>query len=192
VATPASSFDIAVLCSGNRFRSPLATSLIRRHAPAGVRVASAAAAPRATGGPLPEALELGPVYGVDLSRHRARPLPERALAAAALVLGFEQHHVDAAVEHGSAPAGNSFTLPELVGLLDEVGEASLRGMPPLQRARRAVELAHAARDRQGRPGELVPELPDPLGSPHVVFVELAATIDRLARRLCAQLFGAAA
>lgn len=189
MATAPSTFDIAILCSGNRFRSPLATSLIRRHAADGVRVASAAVASRATGGVLPEALELGPIYGVDLSRHQARPLPPRALAAAALVLGFEQQHVEAAVDHGAAPEGCTFTLPELVGLLDEVTDAPLEGLPRLERARRAVELAHDRRSDGSAAAGFVPELADPLGSPHVVFVELAGTIDRLSRRLCDQLFG---
>jgi protein-tyrosine phosphatase len=192
VTARADTFDVAVLCSGNRFRSPLATSLIRRHAPAGVRVASAAAASRATGGVLPEALELGPSYGVDLSRHRARPLPARALTAAGLVLGFERRHVLAAVDHGAAPAERSFTLPEIVGLLEDVGVESLAGLPPLERAQRAVALAEKARQDGTLAGELVPELADPLGSPHVVFVELAGTIDRLVRRLCGQLFGPSA
>jgi protein-tyrosine-phosphatase len=183
-------FDIAVLCSGNRFRSPLATALIRRRAPQGVRVASAAAASRASGNVLPEALELGPIYGVNLESHRARPLPPRALASAGLVLGFERLHLGTAIDLGGAPPAASFTLPELVELLEAIPAASIEGLPPGPRARRAVALAHELRTRRDHDHDAVPELSDPLGSSHVVFVELAATIDRLVARMCNRLFGA--
>ena len=182
-------FDIAVLCSGNRFRSPLATALIRKRAPLGIRVASAAAATRASGGVLPEALELGPIYGVNMESHRARPLPPKALASAELVLGFERLHVDRAIELGAAPAAASFTLPELVELLEAVPASSIDGLPPEARGRRAVALAHELRTIRDHDRDAVPELSDPLGSSHVVFVELAATIDRLVTRMCDRLFG---
>lgn len=182
-------FDIAVLCSGNRFRSPLATALIRRRVPHGVRVASAAAATRASGGALPEALELGPIYGVNLESHRARALPPRALASAGLVLGFERLHLDRAIDLGAAPPAASFTLPELVELLEAIPAGSIDGLPPGPRAYRAVALAHELRTRRDHDDDSVPELSDPLGSSHVVFVELAATIDLLVSRMCNRLFG---
>jgi protein-tyrosine phosphatase len=180
-------FRIAVLCTGNRFRSPLTAALLERRLhglPVRIRSAGTLDLDRPA---LREAVELASQRGLDLSNHRTRLLPPSRLGRADLVLGFERAHLEAATEIGGSPPDVAFTLPELVGLLDHV-EAD-PDLPPLERARRLVAAAAARRRETDPTGAEAPFLEDPLGQPYVVFVELAATLDRLVDRLARQLFG---
>jgi protein-tyrosine-phosphatase len=134
---------------------------------------------------LPEAVELAADFGLDLSRHRARNVAELNLVTYDLVLGFEQMHVAAAVVEGDTAPERTFTLPELLELLDDV-RASLPETGPTERARSRIEAAHAAR-RPDYPRHAVPEIPDPLGktwpAQRRTAEELRALVDELARRL---------
>ena len=71
-------FDVVVICSGNRFRSPIAEAVLRREAEGlPVRVRSFGTMDLPTGQALPEAIELAPSYGLDLRSHRSRPVAGR-------------------------------------------------------------------------------------------------------------------
>jgi|1185.fasta_scaffold153759_2 protein-tyrosine phosphatase len=180
-------FRIAVLCTGNRFRSPLAAALLQRRlegVPSAVGSAGTLELDRPA---LREAVELARERGLDLSAHRTRFLPPRSLGRADIVLGFEPAHLAAAQESGGAPPERTFTLPELVGLLDGVDVDP--ALPRLERARAAVAAAAQQRVLLGAAGREPPILEDPLGQPYIVFVELAATIERLVDRLVERLFG---
>lgn len=186
-----SPFRIALLCTGNRFRSPLLAALLeRRMSGLQVRIASAGTLEVDGLPPLPEALELAREIGVDLDGHRARSLPPAALGSADLVIGFERLHLDVAMHRGAARPERCFTLPELVDRLAAVeADADALNLEPVERARAAVRLAneHRVEHPDGPLG--LPELHDPLGHPRIVFVELASMLERLSDQLAPLLFG---
>jgi protein-tyrosine-phosphatase len=165
---------VAVVCSGNRFRSPLTEALLALRLPPGAaRVASCGTLDVTGAAPLPEAVSLAARLGLDLSGHRSRTLRAGQLAEADLVLGFEPQHVHAAVRRGGARPGVVFTLPELVELF-----AATRGGTP----REHVQAAHDERERRG-PTHVAPILEDPYGQPFPVHADVAARIDLLVTRL---------
>ena len=153
---------VAFVCTGNRFRSPLAAALFESEAEGlPVEIASLGTLDLGDEPALPEAVALAEGLGLDLTAHRARSVSELELGAYDLVLGFERKHVVASVVDAKAKIERTFTLPELLGLL--------RGIPgpplprePVERARVRIRQAHAARPHGFRNAPL-PELRDPLG-----------------------------
>jgi low molecular weight protein-tyrosine phosphatase len=178
-------FQVAFLCSGNRFRSPLAAALLTE-ATAGlpVRVTSLGTLDIGPMSVLPEALEEAAKLGIDLSAHRAVRLLGEDLSALDLVLGFERLHVATAVVEAHARRERTFTLPELVGLLADVPTPP--NDEPVERACLAVAAAHEARPPSH---VLPPELADPLGRPRRVQRETAVRLHELVGRLASGLFG---
>lgn len=183
---PARVFEILFLCTGNRFRSVLAERLFRR-ATEGQPVAVSSRGTLELGGlpPLPEAEHEAQRFGIELSDHRTRSLRGADLAGVDLVVGFERMHVVAAVMDAKAPRERSFTLPELVGLLDAIVGPPASDV--LDRARKMIASAHTARsDDPTLLGRL--ELADPIGGSADVFRETADRVSALTGRLAAQLF----
>ncbi len=183
---PADRFRIVVVCTGNRFRSPLAEHVLRREAE-GLPVDVRSAGVLDLGGieALPEALDAARELGLDLSAHRTCVLDPAALEGADLVLGFERAHIARAVVAGRAPLERTFTLPELVELLPPV--PPLGQSDPVARARALV--AEAADSRPDPRTEPVAELADPLGRSRSFSRRTAEQVDELGRRLVTRLFG---
>ena len=182
-------FSIAVICTANRFRSPLCAGLLRRStASLPVDVVSAAVTPAGRGGALAEARKLGAPLGVDLDDHVARRLAHGELVSADLVIGFERDHVAVAVIDGGADRGRTFTLPELVALAEQAPVAAVED--PVERARTAVRAAAELRARQ-RHARPIEELADPVGGPERGYREVAGTLADLSDRLVRVLFGEA-
>jgi protein-tyrosine phosphatase len=173
---------IVFVCTGNRFRSPLAAAYARRLlAGSNVGISScgtATVAGRALGA-LPEAIEVGASSAIDLSGHRTRWVGDAALADADLVIGFERSHVASAVLEGGASRAKTFVLGELVRILRE-----LEVTHP-QRVRDLVALADATRDAAA-PG--LPELRDPFGRSRGVYERTAVEVWKLTFELIALLF----
>jgi protein-tyrosine-phosphatase len=138
--------------------------------------------------PLAEVREIGPAYGVDLSRHRTRCLSADSLAEVDLVLGFEQEHVHHAVVDAGASQKASFTLPEVVSWLEAVHVPESDDV--VTRARGAIHAASACRDGQGllRGPD---SIPDPLGFGWKVYAETAMRIRDLSVALVHALVGSA-
>jgi protein-tyrosine phosphatase len=179
-------FRIVVVCTGNRFRSPIAEHVLR-HETAGIPVDVSSVGVLDLGAieALPEAIEAGRELGFDLSAHRTCVLAPEPLENADLVLGFERQHIARAVVAGRAPLERTFTLPELVELLPAVPPDD--DAEPIARARALVASVAAARpDPRTAP---VPELADPLGRSRSFFRHTAEQVDELSRRLVTQLFG---
>jgi protein-tyrosine phosphatase len=173
-----SRLQVAFVCTGNRFRSPLAAALLEQavgHDRADIT--SAGILDLRDVPAFPEAIEEGERLGVDLSSHRARHIGHLDLSSADLVLGFEQIHVATAVVDAGAQRSRSFTLPELAELLDR-DEAG---------AREAIARASARRgaDRSTRNP---PEVADPAGRGRDAFRQAADEIDELVRKLALDLF----
>ena len=182
-----SRFRIAVLCTGNRFRSPIAETLLHdlthdlRVDVSSFGTLSLGAVPA-----LPEALEAAAAMGLDLSAHRCRHFSDTELASADLVLGFERMHVATAVVDGGAELQRTFTLPELVELLREAEPPGPRD--PVKRAREAIVLAQEVRSGRARHVELS-EISDPFGGAPKVYRETAARVETLCGELASRLFG---
>jgi protein-tyrosine-phosphatase len=134
---------------------------------------------------LPEAVKLAESYGLDLAGHRARYVGDVDLEACDLVLGFERMHVAGAVVDGGARRERTFTLPELLHLLDASTEP-----PPqaeaMERARARIQQAHAARPQDHRAA--VPEIADPLGKASAAQRRIAEQLRALVTDLSHQLF----
>lgn len=179
-------FSLLFLCTGNRFRSPLAAAFVRRLTIGlPVTVVSAGTLPVGDAPALPEALELGAWCGVDLSPHRARQLAPEHLLEVDLLVGFEQIHVRDAVIDGGADRRLAFTLGELVRLLGELG-APEPGRPPIAMAKERVRLAHELRDGSISSSG---DVPDPFGGPKKGYRSTAVRVQRLSIALVESLFG---
>jgi protein-tyrosine phosphatase len=178
-------FELVVVCTGNRARSPVAEGFLRvllEGLP--VRVSSAGLLDLGPVPALPETIETAAALGLDLSAHRARCLVGRDLSGADLVVGFEQRHVATAVVDGKAPREHTFTLAEIVDLLERVLPPT--AVEPAERARQAVARAHAL--RQGR-REGPPEISDPLGGSMDYYRTTVNRVRDLSERLAVKLFG---
>ena len=153
---------VAFVCTGNRFRSPFAAALLESETDGlPVEIVSLGILELGDEPALPEAVALAGELGLDLSNHRARSVAELELGAFDLVLGFERKHVLASVVDAKAKIERTFTLPELLALLDGIPGPPLH-REPAERARVRIRQAHAARPHGFRNAPL-PELRDPLG-----------------------------
>ena len=180
-------FRIAFICTGNRFRSPLAEHVLRREtAGLPVHVESFGLLDTDSAPVLPELEEHAAAAGLDVARHRSRRLPRGSLSDADLVIGFERRHVAHAVVHANARLERTFTLPELVGLLEQTPAPPSSGSV-IAEATAAVERAAAARPAYPRRAP-VPEIEDPLARPPDVVAGIADDVCSLAVRLAAALF----
>ncbi len=181
------SFEAVFVCTGNRFRSPIADAVLRREVgDLPVHVHSLGTLDLGVVPALPEAVAEGARLRLDLAAHRARPVLGADLAAADLVVGFERMHVVTAVVDAAARIEHTYTLPELVELLEQLDQQA--GLDPLERARWAIDRAAALRPRDPRTDSL-PELADPLGGTPTVFRSTADRVHDLTVRLAAGLFG---
>ena len=180
---------VVFVCTGNRFRSPLAAAFFEA-AVTGLPVETASLGTLELGDAeaLPEAVELAHQHGVDLREHRASGLQGLDLSGEDLVVGFERKHLAAVVVEARAPIERTFTLPELVALLERMPPPPAG--EPLDRARAVIARAHAARPRDFRRAP-VPELPDPLGRTRGEQHDIADEVKRLSERLAGGLFSPA-
>lgn len=180
-------FSIVFICSGNRFRSPLAEALVRRLTVGlPVVVQSFGTLPLGAAPALAEARKLGLSLGVDLSEHRARLIGVESVADVDLVIGFDQEHVRHGAIDGNASTERSFAFRQLVALLEDADEPETDDV--VQRARQAVEHAASRRDASIDAWE-AGAIADPYGRSWRVYRETAAEIRDLSLKLVDALFG---
>jgi protein-tyrosine phosphatase len=183
---PQERFELVLICTGNRARSPVAEGFLRHLlADLPVHVHSLGTLDVAGAPALGEAVKAASHHGLDISAHRARTLRGEDLRKVDLVLGFEQHHVDAAVTDGGARPERVFTLSELVELIEEHGAASQQN--PIDLARQQIADAHAR--RLGKDSATPIELADPLGQSGKVFRDTVGQVRDLSVQLAVGLFG---
>ena len=183
---PAPELRIFFICTGNQARSPIAAAWTARAlASLPVEVGSAGTLPRP---PSPVLLEAGAIatqLGIDVALHRSSHVGSHDLSSAGLVIGFELHHVAAAVVEGGAPASRTFLLKELVRLARSV--APPPQPDPVARARAVIELADAHRRETGP--VLGEEIRDPAGRKIKAFREIVFEVVRTCDEMIALLFG---
>jgi protein-tyrosine-phosphatase len=183
--TEGNTFDVAFVCTGNRARSALSEALYRRDTFGfDTRVTSFGTLDVGDAPALEHAVDAGARLGVDLAAHTAAPLFHGALAETDLTLGFEPHHIAAAVIDGAAAPGRTFLLREFVELVEPFSGAD-------GTARHARAEVTAAHDRRKKPSSDSARfvIPDPAGRPPDVMFATATEIDELVRRIVRGLFG---
>jgi protein-tyrosine phosphatase len=181
-----SELHVAFVCTGNRFRSPIAAALFARETrELPVRIASLGTLDLGRERALPEAVAIADSMGLDIVGHRARSVGTVDLERFDLVLGFERKHVMASVVDADALIEHTFTLPELVELLAELPD-SPPDSDPVQRAVARILHAHANRPPDFR--DSFPEVADPLGMTVPAQRETARELDELVGELARQLF----
>jgi low molecular weight protein-tyrosine phosphatase len=173
---------VAFVCTGNRFRSPLAAALLAAEAEGlAVEIASLGTLDLGPEPALPEAVAIAEELGLDLSGHRAHSIRAGELRGHDLVVGFERKHVVASVVDGGAAVERTFTLPELTALLGEPGPGASGD------AQARIHRAHERRPPDFRNAPLA-ELRDPLGLSAQEQREIARELETLVERLAAALF----
>ena len=170
--------NVLVVCTGNICRSPLGEAALRGRLD-GVVVASAGTDAQ-DGGPATEGSRVaGGERGLDLSTHRSRRLTVGMVEEAALVIGMERAHRDAIARAVPTAAARTFTLKELVLLL-EAG-----GPPTGSLAERVAEAARRRAASATRSEDL--DVADPYGAHLDAYRrtadEIASWTDRLAALL---------
>lgn len=154
-------FRVVFVCTGNRFRSVLAAAAFRSvavHLP--VEVDSCGTLDVGAAQPLPEAMAVAAMYGLDLSGHVTKSLSTADLSHESLVVGFEPRHMSAAVEIAGARAERTFLLRELNELLDHVDVAPTAD--PIARAIQTIVGANVYRRLEPRRW-VGREIGDPMG-----------------------------
>ncbi|HEX8099025.1 MAG TPA: hypothetical protein VF660_02350 [Actinomycetota bacterium] len=156
---------ILLLCTGNICRSPIAEGLLKRQLEdggvTGVTVHSAGVS-GLDGYPAdPEAVRTSAEQGVDISSHRARRVTAKMIESADLILTMTADQRKKATRLARAASDRTFTLKEIVFLLDR--RPGARNGDFDERLRQAVKDAHNVRESE--PGlELLDEdVSDPLG-----------------------------
>jgi len=188
-AEPADVFRITVLCTGNRFRSPIAAAVIEtltEGLPIDVR--SMGTKHVGSVGAMPEAIDAAARLGIDVTGHVARLATASDVAHADLVLGFELSHLARARQLG-APAEHAFTLPDLAAAVEELSYDSLPPAGPVARARAIVARAHERRRAAGRP---LREIRDPASTDAHRALQIARDVHLHASTVVGYLFENAA
>jgi protein-tyrosine-phosphatase len=179
-------FKIVFVCTGNRFRSPLAAAFVHRLTLGLPVTTESYGTLRAEDAPaLPEAVEIALWCGISLGDHRSRFLNNASLDDVDLLLGFEPAHVRQAVVDAHAPREHSFTIGDFVPAL-----------PPADARSREDVVAHArslvaatGRRLADSAGLRSASMPDPFGGPWKVYRQTASEIRDLSLALAEKLFG---
>ena len=183
---------VLVICTGNICRSPMAEGFLR--SALGRRFAAQAPTVDSAGtqGWEGSPAQAGSIVAarereVDIERHVARRMTPDQIERADLVLTMAGEHRDEVADLVAAAADRTFTLKELVRLLQALPPAG--GTPPDSIVER-VSAADALR-RGGFAGNPRDEdIADPLGQPQDTYRAVAWELDDWIHRLVEGLFGA--
>ncbi len=185
--------SILIVCTGNICRSPMAEGFLQRllgerRLRASIRVSSSGIAGLTGSTPMPEAVVAAGERGADISHHVARRFDPGEARQADLVLAMTGGHRARVIDLAPDAASRTFTLKELVRLLEELPDPAPKADPGDVLRRRVAE-ADALR-RSGFEGNAHDEdVPDPMGMPQQTYDAVAWDIDEWCTRLVAGLFG---
>jgi protein-tyrosine phosphatase len=185
--------SILVVCTGNICRSPIAEGLLRgalvaRFGTLAPNVASAGTFGMEGSGARAESVRAAAERGVDISGHVAREITGTMVEHATLVVTMAGEHRDAIARFSPDTAHKTFTLKELVRLLESLPNVA-PGVAPDALLKRAAE-AEAKRENgfAGNPHDL--DVADPLGMPIDSYRAIAWELDEWTTRLVDGLYGA--
>ncbi len=188
--------SVLVVCTGNVCRSPIAEAVLRsaledRFAGRAPSVSSAGTAGWEGSGASPGSVAAAAELGLDISGHRARRLGAEHVRGALLVLAMASGHRELVDGLVPGAAERTFTLKELVRLLEAL--PSPEGAPTDPAAALQTRVAEAAAlRRHGFARDARDEdVDDPLGMPQEKYREVAAELDAWCGRLADGLFGRA-
>jgi protein-tyrosine phosphatase len=188
--------SILLICTGNICRSPMAEGFLRaaleRHlGDSAPQVFSAGVYGRRGSRALPETIAAAAERNVDISGHIVRAFLDADVEGADLVVGMAGEHRDWIARELPSASPKTFTLKELVRLLEALPERHAADASPAERLPRRVAEADRLR-RNGYEGNPHDEdVVDPLGLSFEAFQAVALDIDEWSERLAAGLFGAA-
>lgn len=187
--------SILVICTGNVCRSPVAEGFLRaalreRFGDDAPQVSSAGTTGWEDSGAMAESVEAAKELGVDISSHRGRVLLPEHVGEVDLVIGMAREHVEAIARSMPDAAGKTFTLKELVRLLE--GLRPLPGPVGAEALSRRVEDAEGLRATgfAGNPHD--EDVVDPLGMPLESYRAIAWELRDWTQRLVDAMFGAVA
>ena len=184
---PALAFELALVCTGNQIRSPIAEAFVQSLAVGLPLSTRSLGMVNIAGTPSPrEAIEAAAGFGLDISRHKSNWMSPLALQRSDAVVGFEPVHVAAAVLDGGARVDRTFMLRELVELLEHVKVPN--DIEPTERARLAVAEAHRIRRASGGRPRVAP-VADPLGRGRRAYETTMRELGELVPLLIQGLFG---
>jgi protein-tyrosine phosphatase len=172
--------SVLVVCTGNVCRSPSAEGLLRRaiddRVGAGAIAVTSAGTAGWEGSPATEgSIEATAERGVDIATHRARQLTAEQIAGADLVIAMAREHRDAVQRLDPGAAARTFTLKELVRLVDGTTSEGPAALAAAADARRSTVGANPHDE----------DVADPLGMPIETYRAMAWELDELSTRLAA-------
>ena len=188
---------ILVVCTGNICRSPMAKGFLQHMAGErdadGVVVDSAGVAAWDDSPPTAETVMAMEERGIDLSTHLAQRLDRRAIERADLIVGMTAEHRDSVNRAVPEAEHRSFTLKELVQLLERAAQAgnAVSGGTADERIGQSVEVADRLRSSPERPDVLDEDVADPLGLGIEAYRAAAWEIGEFSVRLADAIFGPA-
>jgi protein-tyrosine phosphatase len=187
--------SILVICTGNVCRSPIAegslrASLVDRFGSGAPLVSSAGTTGWEGSAAMPESVRAARELGIDISDHRARELLADHVERADLVIGMAREHVHVVARSLPVAAARTFTLKELVRLLE--GLRPLPGPVGPEALARRVQAADDLRSTgfAGNPHD--EDVVDPLGMPLESYRAVAWELREWTQRLVDAMFGARA
>lgn len=186
--------SILVICTGNVCRSPIAEGFLaaflrERFGDLAPEVDSSGTSGWEGSRAMPESVQAAAERDIDISAHVARRLTRGQVEDADLVLAMAGEHRDAVARAVPEAAAKSFTLKELVRLLEAL-PAPDGQLGPEELASRVAEAARLRRG--GFEGNLSDEdVVDPLGLPVESYRAIAWELEEWCRRLADGLFGRA-
>jgi protein-tyrosine phosphatase len=180
------STSILIVCTGNICRSPTAEGLLLKHLRAAgeddVAVASAGTDGCERMPATREAVRAAATRGADISSHRGRCLAVQECRDATLVLAMTGQHRDEVLRLVPEAADRTFTLKELVSLLEALPADAVVTMEA-ETIRSRIAAASAIRRSGAAPRIHDEDVTDPIGMSQATYDAIAWELDGLLSKL---------